>query len=89
MPGECGHHTAMERFRSWLHALRRSSRREIGPTAQRSFPLTSEVLPQTSHYLEKKAMCEGHARCEQREANTILQEIEEKSVASRDGVRRL
>ena len=29
-----------------------------------------------------------HAHCEQREANTILQELKEKSAVSRDGVRR-
>ena len=42
MPGECGHQTAKERFRSWLHALRRSSRRRDRFDGTANQPLLGE-----------------------------------------------
>ena len=48
MPGECGHQTAKERFRSQFHASRRSSRRERGPdgTKERPFDVGSSPASQ-------------------------------------------
>ena len=59
MSGECGHQTAKERFKELVSRFTEIFQKGVrGLTAQRSVPLTSEVRPQTSRYLEKKAMCE-------------------------------